>query len=146
MPTCSTVRSITMSAGCARKSSPIPRIRAILRRSGAAGTFSRWTPNWLERRNKNEKNRMRLRLWPRTLRVQLILVVAGAVALSNIGVAYYFYRNSEAKARDFSYERMIDRSAAVADTVSEMPPQSRLVVMRTMSRLDWRFREAKTYD
>jgi signal transduction histidine kinase len=89
---------------------------------------------------------MRLKLWPNTLAVQLILVVAGAVAISNIGVAFYSYRNSEAQARDFSYERMIDRAAAVADTVSEVPPQQRLVVMRTMSRPDWRFRETKTYD
>ena len=36
-----------------------------------------------------------------------------------------------------------DRAAAVAATVSEVTPQSRPVVMRTMSRLEWRFREAQ---
>jgi signal transduction histidine kinase len=85
---------------------------------------------------------MRLRFWPRTLRVQLVLVVAGAVAISNIGVAFYFYKQSESQARAFSDERMIDRTAAVAATVSQVPSQSRLVVMRTMGRLEWRFREA----
>jgi signal transduction histidine kinase len=85
---------------------------------------------------------MRLKLWPRTLRVQLILVVAAAVAISNIGAAFYFYKQNEAQTRNFSYERMIDRAAAVAATVSQVTPQSRLVVMRTMSQLTWRFREA----
>ena len=85
---------------------------------------------------------MRIRFWPRTLRVQLILVVAAAVAISNIAVAFYFYKQSEAQTRNFSNERMTDRAAAVAATVSQVTPQSRLVVMRFMGRLDWRFREA----
>jgi signal transduction histidine kinase len=84
---------------------------------------------------------MRFTLRPTTLRVQLILVVAGAVALSNAGVALYFYRSNEQQARDFINERMIDRAAAVAATVSQVAPQSRLVVMRTMSSPTWRFRE-----
>jgi len=90
---------------------------------------------------------MRFKFWPSTLRVQLILVVAAAVAISNIGVAFYFYKKSESQANNFSTERMIDRAAAVAATVSQVQPQSRLVVMRTMGRVDWRFREAiKGYD
>ena len=90
---------------------------------------------------------MRFRFWPRTLRVQLILVVAAAVAISNIGVAFYFYKKSEAQSRNFSYERVIDRTAAVAATISQVSPQSRLVVMRTMGRFDWRYREANSgYD
>ena len=89
---------------------------------------------------------MRFRFWPNTLAVQLILVVAGAVAISNIGVAYYFYRNSETQTRDFVNERMVDRAAAVAATVSQVVPQYRLVVMRAMGRAEWRFREIKNYD
>jgi len=90
---------------------------------------------------------MRFKFWPSTLRAQLVLVVAGAVAISNIGVAFYFYKKSEAQSRNFSNERMIDRTAAVAATVSQVTPQSRLVVMRTMGRLEWRFREANSgYD
>ncbi|HEX4026942.1 MAG TPA: HAMP domain-containing protein, partial [Rhizomicrobium sp.] len=85
---------------------------------------------------------MRFRFWPNTLAVQLILVVAGAVAISNLGVAFYFYKNSETQARDFSYERMIDRAAAVAATVSQATPESRLVVMHFMSQLNVRFRAA----
>src|SRR4051812_49787337 len=143
MRTCSTARSITMLAGCARKSNLTPKIRAILKPSGEAGTFSRWTPNWRERPHKKEKSRMRMKFWPNTLAVQLILVVTAAVTISSIGVAAYFYENSEKQARNFSNERMIDRAVAVAATVSQVPPQLRLVVMRFMSQPNWRFRVAK---
>ncbi|MEY4966851.1 MAG: hypothetical protein RL274_2434 [Pseudomonadota bacterium] len=88
---------------------------------------------------------MRFRFWPRTLVVQLILVTAAAVAISNIGVAIYFYKNSEAQTRNFNTERMIDRTASVAATVRQFSQKSRLVVMQNMSRLEWRFREAKGY-
>ncbi len=88
---------------------------------------------------------MRLRFWPRTLVVQLILVTAAAVAISNIGVAIYFYKNSEAQTRNFNTERMIDRTAAVAATVARVPPASRLVVMQQMGRFEWRFREITGY-
>jgi len=86
---------------------------------------------------------MRFRFWPNTLAVQLILVVAGAVAISNIGVAFYFYKQGEAQARDFDYARTVDRTAAVADALSQVPAELRLVVMRTQSRIEWRFRETK---
>jgi signal transduction histidine kinase len=85
---------------------------------------------------------MRFKFWPSTLRVQLILVVAGAVAVSNLGVAFYFYKQSEAQNRNFSDERTIDRTVAVAATVGQVTPESRLVVMRFMSQPYWRFREA----
>ena len=75
---------------------------------------------------------MRFRLWPKTLAVQLILVVAAAVAVSNMAVAFYFYKKSEDQARYYSDERMVDRTAAVAATVSQFPPDSRAVVMRTI--------------
>ncbi len=90
---------------------------------------------------------MRFRFWPSTLRVQLILVVAGAVAISNIAVAFYFYTNSEAQTRNFSNERMVDRAVAVAATASQVTPDSRLVVMRFMSQQYVRFREIRAgYD
>jgi len=87
---------------------------------------------------------MRIRFLPHTLRAQLILVVAAAVAISNIAVAFFIYKKSEAQTRNFSYERVIDRTAAVAATVKEFSPESRLMVMRNMGRLDWRFRYANS--
>lgn len=86
---------------------------------------------------------MRFRFWPNTLAVQLILVVAAAVAISNFGVAFYFYKQSEAQARNFSNDRLVDRAVAVAATASQVTPDSRLVVMRFMSRPESRFRETR---
>ena len=88
---------------------------------------------------------MRFKFWPSTLRVQLILVVASAVAISNIGVAIYFYKNSEAQTRNINNERMTDRTAVVAATLGKIPTQFRLVVMQQMGRVEWRFREAQGY-
>ncbi|HSS12855.1 MAG TPA: HAMP domain-containing protein, partial [Rhizomicrobium sp.] len=85
---------------------------------------------------------MRLKFWPSTLRVQLILVVAGAVAISNIAVAFYFYKNSEDQARNFNIDRIVDRTVAVAATASQVTPESRLTVMRFMSQQYVRFRQA----
>src|SRR6476619_81950 len=140
MPTCSTARSITTSAGCARKSSRTRRIRVILRPFGEADTSSRWIRKWPRRvgvsRSATEKVRagasrsaservarrreperkfenqrgaaihdwddgqkqravMRFRFWPNTLAVQLIVVTAAAVALSNIAVAFWFEYGNE---------------------------------------------------
>lgn len=90
---------------------------------------------------------MRSRLWPRTLRAQLILVVAAAVAISNIGVAFYFYKKNEAQARNFTIDRIVDRTVAVAATASQVTPESRLAVMRFMSQPYVRFREVEAgYD
>jgi signal transduction histidine kinase len=86
---------------------------------------------------------MRFRLWPNTLAVQLILVVAAAVTLANIGVALYFYKQNEAQARNFTYDRAIDRAVAVAATASQVTPESRLAVMRFMSQQYVRYRETK---
>ncbi len=88
---------------------------------------------------------MHFRFWPRTLVVQLVLVTAAAVAISNIGVAIYFYSNSEAQTRNFNTDRMIDRTAAVAATVSQMRQDTRLVVMQNFSRPEQRFRAAQGY-
>ncbi len=86
---------------------------------------------------------MRFKVWPRTLRVQLIVVVAAAVAISNIGVAFYFYKQNEAQARNFNIDRLVDRAVAVAATASQVSPESRLVAMRFMSQQYVRFREIK---
>jgi signal transduction histidine kinase len=82
---------------------------------------------------------MRLRLWPRTLVVQLICVTAAAVVASNIGVAIYFERANLAQFNNYLSDRMIDRTTAVATTMREISPQSRAVVMRTMGTGNWKF-------
>jgi signal transduction histidine kinase len=85
---------------------------------------------------------MKINLWPRTLVVQLIAVTAVAVALSNAAVVFWYERGNEQQNESATNERVLDRAAAVATTLSAIPPESREVVMNSMSltRL-WRFRE-----
>jgi signal transduction histidine kinase len=82
---------------------------------------------------------MRIRLWPRTLAVQLVMVTALAVVLSNVGVAAYFDRFNFAQNQTFLTDRFVDRATAVATTLRAVPPQSRGTVMRTMGSWNWKF-------
>lgn len=82
---------------------------------------------------------MRFRIWPRTLAFQLIAVTAAAVIVSNLAVGIYFEHTRLAQFDNFLSDRMIDRTTAVATTTREIAPQSRAVVMRTMSTGNWRF-------
>ncbi len=85
---------------------------------------------------------MKLKLWPRTLVVQLIAVTAAAVVISNLAVAFWFEHGNEQQNEIAANERVLDRASAVATTLSAIPSESRDVVMRTMSlRRIWRFRE-----
>lgn len=80
-----------------------------------------------------------MRLWPRTLAVQLIAVTAAAVVVSNLGVAVYFERANMAQFNNFFSDRIMDRTTAVATTLQEVQTQSRAIVMRTMGTGTWKF-------
>ena len=84
---------------------------------------------------------MKFRFWPRTLVVQLIAVTAAAVVVSNIAVAYWFERNSEQQSEASLNERVLDRGSTVLTTLRAIPPQSRPVVMKTLSSRFWQFAE-----
>ena len=85
---------------------------------------------------------MKLKLWPRTLVVQLIAVTAMAVALSNAAVAFWYEHGSEMQNESAANERVLDRAAAVATTLGAIPSSSRSAVMRTMSTPHiWQFVE-----
>jgi signal transduction histidine kinase len=85
---------------------------------------------------------MKFRFWPHTLVVQLITVTAVAVALSNAAVAFWYERGNEQQSEAAANERMLDRAAAVATTLSAIPRDSRQVVMNSMSLVRlWRFAE-----
>jgi signal transduction histidine kinase len=83
----------------------------------------------------------KLKIWPRTLVVQLIAVTAAAVVISNFAVAWWFERGNEQQSESSLNERVLDRAAAVATTLSAVPPASRGVVMKTMSSRLWQFVE-----
>jgi signal transduction histidine kinase len=82
---------------------------------------------------------MRFRFWPNTLAVQLIVVTALAVALSNIAVALWFEYGNEQQSANSANERVLDRAASVATTLAAIPLGSRHVVMNSMSSRVWRF-------
>ena len=84
---------------------------------------------------------MKLKLWPRTLVVQLIAVTAAALVISNFAVAWWFERSNEQQSESSLTERVVDRAVAVATTLATIPPDSRDVIMKTMSSRIWQFTE-----
>ncbi len=80
------------------------------------------------------------RLWPRTLGVQLVVVIAAAVLLSNVAVAIYFQRGNEQINESAVYERMADRAVSSAELLSTIPAKSREAAIRAMTSGVWRFR------
>ena len=82
---------------------------------------------------------MRFRFWPNTLAVQLIVVTGVAVALSNIAVAFWFEYGNEQQSAIANNERVLDRAAAVATTLTGVPVSYHQVVMNTMSSRIWKF-------
>ncbi len=86
----------------------------------------------------------KLRLWPRTLVVQLIAVTAAAVMLSNFAVAYWFEKGNQQQNAASMNERVLDRASTVLMTLRAIPRESRPVVMKTMSSRLWQFTEIPT--
>ena len=84
---------------------------------------------------------MKIKLWPRTLVVQLIAVTAAAVVVSNLAVAFWFEHGNEQQNETAANERLLDRAAALATTLGAIEPGSRDVVMHTMSSRQWQFKE-----
>jgi len=82
---------------------------------------------------------MRFKFWPSTLSVQLIFVTAVAVALSNISVALWFEYTNEQQNQTNLTDRVLDRATAVATTLSSIPPETRGLLMDSMSSRLWKF-------
>jgi signal transduction histidine kinase len=82
---------------------------------------------------------MRFKFWPRTLAVQLIVVTAATVALSNIAVAFWFEYGNEQQTATAANERVLDRAAAMATTMNAFPLAARNTVIDTMSGRLWKF-------
>ena len=89
---------------------------------------------------------MKVKLWPRTLVVQLIAVTAAALVISNFAVAWWFERSNELQSESSLTERVLDRAVAVATTLAAIPPDSRDVIMKTMSSRIWQFTELPQSD
>lgn len=80
-----------------------------------------------------------MRLWPRTLGMQLIAVTAVAVSLSNIAVASWFEFGSQQQNESALTDRVLDRAASTATLLAVIPPNSREAAARTLSSGVWAF-------
>jgi signal transduction histidine kinase len=84
-----------------------------------------------------------MKIWPRTLAVQLIVVTAIAVALSNIAVALWFEYGNEQQSANAIIERVMDRAASVATSIRPLPGPVRRAVTTSMSSHIWQMSELK---
>jgi signal transduction histidine kinase len=80
-----------------------------------------------------------MRLWPRTLGMQLIAVTAVAVFFSNVAVAIWFELGSERLTESALTERVLDRTASTATLLSAIPAKSRVAAAHAMSSAVWQF-------
>jgi signal transduction histidine kinase len=80
-----------------------------------------------------------MKLWPRTLGMQLIAVTAAAVFFSNVAVAFWFELSSERSKESALTERVLDRAASTATLLSAIPAKSRIAAAHAMSSTVWQF-------
>ncbi|HWA03854.1 MAG TPA: ATP-binding protein [Rhizomicrobium sp.] len=80
-----------------------------------------------------------MKLWPRTLGMQMIAVTAVAVALSNIAVAIWFELGSAQANESALIDRVLDRAASTATLLAVIPQKAREDAVRTLSSGVWSF-------
>ena len=80
-----------------------------------------------------------MRPWPRTLGMQLVIVTAVAVILSNVGVALWFQWGNERLSESALTERLVDRAASVATLMTSIPPKAREAATRALAGRAWHF-------
>lgn len=84
--------------------------------------------------------RPRFRLWPRTLGVQLIVVISLAIFVSNAAVALWFELGSERQNEADLIERMLDRAQSVSTLMTSIPPKARVAAAEAMESRFWHYR------
>lgn len=81
-----------------------------------------------------------MRLWPRTLGVQLIVVISLAIFLSNAAVALWFALSSERQNEADIVERMLDRATSLSTLMASIPPRARVTAAEAMEGRFWHYR------
>jgi signal transduction histidine kinase len=81
-----------------------------------------------------------LRLWPRTLGVQLIVVISLAIFLSNAAVALWFELGSERQNEADLIERMLDRTSSLSTLMATIPPKARVAAAEALESRLWHYR------
>lgn len=67
-----------------------------------------------------------MKLWPRTLGMQLIVVISAAIFLSAAAVALWFELGFERQNESARIDRMLDRSASLSTLMASIPPKARI--------------------
>jgi len=80
-----------------------------------------------------------MKLWPRTLGVQLIIVTAAAVVISNLAVAAWFQLGNERLTESDQNERILDRAASMSTLLAVVPAKSREVAVAAMNSGNWHY-------
>ena len=80
-----------------------------------------------------------MKLWPRTLGVQLIVVTAAAVLVSNLAVAAWFELGNERLSESELNERIVERAASTATLLAAIPNRARPEAASAMSTGLWTF-------
>ncbi len=80
-----------------------------------------------------------MRLWPRTLAAQLIVVTAAAVLVSNLAVAAWCQMGNERQSESDLVERLVDRSASMSTLLAAIPAKAREDAATAMSSGLWNF-------
>ncbi len=80
-----------------------------------------------------------MRLWPRTLGMQLIVVTAAAVLISNLAVAGWFQFGSDRMSESDQNERIIDRVASMSTVLAAISAKARQGAAVAMSSGAWRY-------
>jgi signal transduction histidine kinase len=80
-----------------------------------------------------------MKLWPRTLGVQLIVVTAAAVLVSNLAVAAWFELGNERLSESELNERIVERAASTATLLAAIPNRARSEAATAMSTGFWTF-------
>ena len=80
-----------------------------------------------------------MRLWPRTLGMQMVAVTAAAVIASNVAVAIWFALGSERLTESALTERALDRAASISTVLGTIPAKSRAASASALSSPLWQF-------
>lgn len=81
-----------------------------------------------------------MNIWPRTLGVQLIVVISLAIFLSNAAVALWFELGAERQNEADIVERMLDRTKDIASLMTSIPPRARVAAAEAMEGRFWHYR------
>ncbi|GAA0535849.1 signal transduction histidine kinase [Rhizomicrobium palustre] len=81
-----------------------------------------------------------MKLWPRTLGVQLIVVTTMAIVLSNAAVALWFELGRERQNEAQVTDRMVDRATSLAALMATIQPKARVAAAQALESRYWHYR------